>query len=66
VELAAVLEDADLGIADEHDPAVAILEFRDLTNKLFGHERIYLPSRSERFRAVLAGVNADARYYVSL
>src|SRR4051812_2555135 len=49
VELAAVLEDADLGIAHEHDPAVAILEFRGFTNKLFGHERIYLPSRGGRF-----------------
>src|SRR6266404_1361350 len=66
VEFAAILEDADLGIADEHDPAVAILEFRGFPNKLFGHERIYLPSRNERFRAGLAGVNADARYYVSL
>src|SRR5712671_3794532 len=53
VEFAAVLEDADLGIADEHDAAVAVLEFRGLANKLFGHEQNYLPSRSERFRAVL-------------
>jgi len=49
VELAAILEDPDLGIAHEHDPAVAILEFRGFANKLFGHERSYLPSRSERF-----------------
>src|SRR5258705_10819317 len=53
VEFTAVLEDADLGIADEHDPAVAVLEFPGFANKLFCHERIYLPSRNERFRAVL-------------
>src|SRR5262249_56174989 len=37
VEFAAVLEYADLGIADEHDPAVAVLEFRRFANDLFPH-----------------------------
>src|SRR5215472_5356791 len=43
VEFAAVLEHADLGVAHEHDPAVAVLELRRLANELLGHGTQVLP-----------------------
>src|SRR5262245_51613364 len=46
VELAAVPEHADLGIAHEHDAAVAVLELGCLANELLGHECCYLPGAS--------------------
>src|SRR5262249_16468216 len=51
VELAAVPEHADLGTADEHDAAVAVLELGCLANELLGHECSYLP-RNGLLRAV--------------
>src|ERR1700721_923878 len=51
VELAAVLEHADLGLADEHDAAVAVLELGCLANQLLGHDYCYLPpGSSDRWR----------------
>ena len=35
--LALFLEHADLVLADEHDAAVAVLDFRRLTHELFSH-----------------------------
>ena len=37
VEFALVPEHADFVVADEDDAAVAVLEFRKLTDELFGH-----------------------------
>src|SRR5689334_9105696 len=51
VELAAVLEHADLGVADEHDAAVAVLELGCLANELLGHECSYLPLNANSFTA---------------
>jgi hypothetical protein len=42
VKLALVLEDADFVVADEHDPPIAILEFRKFCDEFFRHMR-YCP-----------------------
>ena len=36
-EFALVPEHADLVVPDEDDAAIAVLEFRELTDELFGH-----------------------------
>jgi hypothetical protein len=46
VVLSALLEHPDLIIANEHDAAVAIGEFRGLCDKLFGHVILSLSSAS--------------------
>src|SRR5689334_2155576 len=56
VELAAVLEHADLGVADEHDAAIPVPEFRCLSDKLFGHGYPAPPVTSS-----VAGTAAQAR-----
>src|SRR5262245_40540763 len=43
VKFAAVLEHADLGVADEYNAANAVLELGCLANDLFSHECSYLP-----------------------
>src|SRR5262249_40479502 len=43
VELALVLEDPDLALPDEDDAAVAVADFRSLTDKFLGHSSPTLP-----------------------
>src|SRR5262249_16348990 len=43
VEFAAVLEHTDLGVADEHDAAIAVLELGCLANELLAQECTSLP-----------------------